>query len=62
MTPEEEHQLARGVNALHDEGSVHATDLEKVIKFLEIASPNPVPPNLREFAPSTITKGRNSCC
>ena len=38
MTIQEEHQLARGVNALHDEGSVHATDLEKLIKFLEIAA------------------------
>lgn len=35
MTPEEEEQLSMGLNALHDDGAVHASDLEKMFKYLE---------------------------
>jgi hypothetical protein len=37
MPEEEEEQLAKGLNALHDEGSVHASDLQKIIKFIGVA-------------------------
>ena len=35
MTEDEEELLAAGLNSLHDEGAVHASDLEKLFKFLE---------------------------
>lgn len=36
MSEKEEHQLSRGLNSLHDEGAVHASDLEKIMKFFAV--------------------------
>ena len=37
MSEEEEEQLANGLNMLHDAGSVHASDLQKLMTFFEVA-------------------------
>ena len=36
MSEEEEEQLAGGLNMLHDQGSVHASDLQHIIKVHDV--------------------------
>ena len=36
MSEEEEEQLANGLNMLHDQGSVHASDIQHIIKVIDV--------------------------
>jgi hypothetical protein len=38
MTEKEEHCLSKGINSLHDEGAVHASDIQKLMKYLAVST------------------------